>query len=103
MQQDSSVDRACRADWDARKGIASIRVGRLPAGSYALALRAGDYAESRDALAIAISPQHVRTRVIGLVVDARGAIRAGPSPAPRRSTHAARSTADARARANVLG
>ena len=65
-----------------RTGVATIRVGRLPAGRYALALRVGDYAESRDALAISISPQHVRTRVIGLIVDARGAIRVGAAPGP---------------------
>ena len=70
----------CRPDWDARTGIATIRVGRLPAGRYALALRAGDYAESRDALAITISPQHVRTRVLGLAVDERGAIHAAAAP-----------------------
>ena len=58
----------------------SIAVGRLAAGSYALAVRVGDYAESRDALAIAISPQHVRTRVIGLSVNARGAIHVAPAP-----------------------
>ena len=90
VQQGSSSDRACRPDWNARTGVASIPVGRLPAGRYALAVRAGDYAESRDALAIAISPQHVRTRVIGLRVDARGAIRVGrrrrarPRSRPRR-------------------
>ena len=76
----ASQDRPCRPDWHARKGIASISVGRLPAGQYALAVRAGDYAESRDALAIALSPQHVRTRVIGLRVDARGAIQVAPAP-----------------------
>jgi subtilisin family serine protease len=80
VQQGSSGDRPCRPEWDGRKGLASISVGRLPAGRYALALRAGDYAESRDALAIAISPQHVRTRVIGLLVDARGAIHAAAAP-----------------------
>jgi minor extracellular serine protease Vpr len=80
VQQGSSQDRPCRPDWDARKGIASISVGRLHAGLYALAVRAGDYAESRDALAIALSPQHVRTRVIGLRVDARGAIHVAPAP-----------------------
>jgi minor extracellular serine protease Vpr len=80
VQEDSPVDRACRPDWDLRKGIATIRVGRLPAGRYALALRAGDYAESRDALAITISPQHVRTRVLGLLVDALGAIRVAAAP-----------------------
>jgi len=80
VQEDASADRGCRPDWDVHKGIASIRVGRLPPGRYALALRAGDYAESRDALAITISPQHVRTRVIGLLVDALGAIRVGPAP-----------------------
>ena len=37
--------------------------------------------ESRDALAISISPRHVRTRVIGLIVDARGAIAVGAAPA----------------------
>jgi minor extracellular serine protease Vpr len=81
IEQNASTDRACRPDWNAGTGIASIRVGRLPAGRYALALRAGDYAESRDALAITISPQHVRTHVIGLVVDARGAIVVAPAPA----------------------
>ena len=81
VAEDSSIDRACRPDWDQAGGIASIRVGRLPAGRYALAVRAGDYAESRDALAIAISPQHVRTRVIGLLVDTRGAIRVAAPPA----------------------
>jgi hypothetical protein len=80
VAQGSSQDRQCRPDWNARKGIASIAVGRLRAGRYALAVRAGDYAESRDALAIALSPQHVRTRVIGLQVDARGAIRVAPAP-----------------------
>ena len=54
--------------------------GGCRAGRYALAVRVGDYAESRDALAISISPQHVRTRVIGLMVDARGAIRVGAAP-----------------------
>ena len=82
VQQDSSVDRSCRPEWDLRTGVASIRVGRLPPGRYALALRAGDYAESHDALAITISPQHVRTRVIGLLVDGRGAIRTGAAPGP---------------------
>ncbi len=80
VQEGSSDDRACRPDWDLRTGVASIPVGRLPAGRYALALRTGDYAESRDALAISISPQHVRTRVIGLIVDSRGAIRPGAAP-----------------------
>ena len=81
VQQGSSEDRACRPDWDARKGVASISVGRLPAGPLcARACGSGDYAESRDALAIALSPQHVRTRVIGLLVDARGAIRVAPAP-----------------------
>ena len=80
VAQGSSLDRPCRPDWDARTGVASIAVGRLHAGLYALAVRAGDYAESRDALAIAISPQHVRTRVIGLQVDARGAIHVAPAP-----------------------
>jgi hypothetical protein len=75
------VDRACRPDWNVRAGVATILVGRLPAGRYALAIRAGDYAESRDALAISISPQHVRTRVIGLIVNARGAIGVGAAPA----------------------
>ncbi len=81
VQEDSSIDRSCRPTWDLRTGIAAIRVARLPAGRYALAVRAGDYAESRDALAISISPQHVRTRVIGLLVDARGSIRVAPAPA----------------------
>jgi hypothetical protein len=80
VEQDSSADRTCQPDWDARTGVASIAVGRLRAGRYALAVRAGDYAESRDALAISISPQHVRTRVIGLLVDARGAIRVAAAP-----------------------
>ena len=75
------------------RGVASIHVGRLRAGRYALALRVGDYAESRDALAIAISPQHVRTRVIGLAVTSRGAIRVASAPARPRSPRAARSTA----------
>ena len=77
----SSTDRSCQPFWDARAGIATIPITRLPAGRYALALRAGDYAESRDALAIALSPQHVRTRVLGLVVEANGAIRAAAPPA----------------------
>ncbi|MDX6561532.1 MAG: minor extracellular serine protease Vpr, partial [Gaiellales bacterium] len=81
VQEHSSVDRACRPDWNVRAGVATILVGRLPAGRYALAIRAGDYAESRDALAISISPQHVRTRVIGLIVNARGAIGVGAAPA----------------------
>ena len=59
----------------------SIHVNRLEAGRYALAVRAGDYAESRDALAISVSPQHVRTHVIGLEVDGSGAIRAAAAPA----------------------
>jgi hypothetical protein len=80
VAQGSSQDRPCRPDWDVRTGIASIAVGRLRSGLYALAVRVGDYAESRDALAIAISPQHVRTRVIGLQVDARGAIHVAPAP-----------------------
>ncbi len=80
VQQGSSTDRSCRPIWDARRGIATIRIARLPAGRYALALRAGDYAESRDALAISISPQHVRTRVLGLTVDPSGAIRATAAP-----------------------
>jgi subtilisin family serine protease len=80
VQEGSSGDRPCRPDWHAREGVASISVGRLAAGRYALALKVGDYAESRDALAIAISPQHVRTRVIGLLVDARGAIHAAAAP-----------------------
>jgi subtilisin family serine protease len=80
VQQGSSGDRSCRPEWDARKGIATIVVGRLRAGRYALAVRVGDYAESRDALAIALSPQHVRTRVIGLLVDPNGAIHAAAAP-----------------------
>ena len=80
VQDNSPIDRACRPDWDLRTGVATIRVGRLPAGRYALALRVGDYAQSRDALAITTSPQHVRTRVIGLIVDSRGAIRVGRPP-----------------------
>ena len=80
VREGSSVDNPCRPDWNARAGIASIAVGRLAAGSYALAVRVGDYAESRDALAISISPQHVRTRVIGLSVNARGAIHVAPAP-----------------------
>jgi hypothetical protein len=80
VQEGSSLDHPCHPDWNASKGIASIAVGRLRAGRYALAVRAGDYAESRDALAIAISPQHVRTHVIGLLVDARGAIRVAAAP-----------------------
>jgi minor extracellular serine protease Vpr len=80
VRQGSSLDHACRPDWSPHAGIATIRVGRLAAGLYALALRAGDYAESRDALAIAVSPQHVRTRVIGLQVDSRGAIRVAAAP-----------------------
>ncbi len=80
VEQGASGDRTCRPDWDARTGIARMAVGRLPAGRYALAVRAGDYAESRDALAIALSPQHVRTRVIGLRVDARGAVHVAPAP-----------------------
>jgi hypothetical protein len=81
VQEGSSGDRACSPDWDARRGVATIRVGRLPAGRYALAVRVGDYAQSRDALAIAVSPRHVRTRVIGLVVGTDGAIRTGRAPA----------------------
>jgi minor extracellular serine protease Vpr len=80
VQQGSPTDRACRPDWDARTGIATIRTGRLPAGRYALALRSGDYAESRDALAITISPLHVRTRVLGLVVEKNGAVHGGSAP-----------------------
>jgi hypothetical protein len=82
VQQGSSSDRACRPDWDVVSGVASIAVGRLPAGLYALAVRAGDYAESRDALAIPLSPQHVRSRVIGLRVDANGGIHTAVAPAP---------------------
>ena len=74
VRQGSSTDHPCRPDWNAQAGVATIAVGRLAAGSYALAVRVGDYAESRDALAIALSPQHVRTRVIGLTVNTRGAI-----------------------------
>jgi hypothetical protein len=81
VQQGSPTDRACRPDWNALAGIATIRIGRLPAGHYALALRSGDYAESRDALAITLSPQHVRTRVIGLVVETNGAVHVGVAPA----------------------
>ena len=44
VQEGSSEDRACRPDWDVRTGVATILVGRLPAGRYALALRTGDYA-----------------------------------------------------------
>ena len=80
VQDDSAVSRACRPEWDVRAGIATMRLGRLPPGQFALALRVGDYAESRDALAISLSPQHVRTRVIGLKVDASGAVRVGPVP-----------------------
>jgi hypothetical protein len=80
VRQGSSLDNPCRPDWHAEAGVASIAVGRLAAGSYALAVRVGDYAESRDALAISISPQHVRTRVIGLTVNARGAIHVAPAP-----------------------
>jgi subtilisin family serine protease len=80
VQENEATDRGCRPDWNARTGSATIRVSRLASGRYALALRAGDYAESRDALAIAVSPQHVRTRVIGLDVDSRGAIHVGPAP-----------------------
>ncbi len=75
VRQGSSFDNPCRPDWNAERGVASIQVGRLRAGRYALALRVGDYAESRDALAIAISAQHVRTRVIGFAVTSRGAVR----------------------------
>ncbi|HEY3613402.1 MAG TPA: S8 family serine peptidase, partial [Gaiellales bacterium] len=81
VQQGSTDDRSCRPDWNARAGIATIRIGRLPAGHYALALRSGDYAESRDALAITLSPQHVRTRVLGLAVEGNGAIHVAPVPA----------------------
>ena len=80
VRQGSSLDNPCRPDWHPEAGVASIAVGRLAAGSYALAVRVGDYAESRDALAISISPQHVRTRVIGLTVNARGAIHVAPAP-----------------------
>jgi hypothetical protein len=80
VQQGSSADRSCRPDWDARSAIATIRIGRLPAGHYALALRSGDYAESRDALAITVSPQHVRTRVLGLAVEKNGAVHLAVAP-----------------------
>jgi subtilisin family serine protease len=80
VRQSTYLDNLCRPDWDAVRGVASIAVGRLRAGRYALALRVGDYAESRDALAIALSPQHVRTRVIGLLVTSRGAIRVAGAP-----------------------
>jgi hypothetical protein len=80
VQQGGSTDRSCRPDWDARTGIATIRIGNLPAGRYALALRSGDYAESRDALAITLSPQHVRTRVLGLAVERNGAVHAAAPP-----------------------
>ena len=80
VRQGSSTDNPCRPDWNAQAGLATIAVGRLAAGSYALAVRVGDYAESRDALAIALSPQHVRTRVIGLTVNTRGAIHVAPAP-----------------------
>ena len=89
VEQDASVDRSCRPTWDARAGIATIRVARLRPGRYALAVRSGDYAESRDALAISISPLHVRTRVIGLVVDGRGAIRVAAPPGRGRVRRAA--------------
>ena len=82
VEQGSSVDRACRPDWNPRTGAVAIHVNRLAAGRYALAVRAGDYAESRDALAISISRQHVRTRVIGLEVDGRGTIRVAAAPGP---------------------
>ena len=65
------------------RGTATIRVGHLPAGRYALAMRAGDYAESRDALAITISPQHVRTRVIGLASDGHGSVVVARAPCRR--------------------
>jgi minor extracellular serine protease Vpr len=80
VEQGASIDRACEPFWNARTGTATIRVGHLPAGHYALAVRAGDYAESRDALAIATSPQHVRTRVIGLESDGHGAVVVAPAP-----------------------
>ena len=80
VEQGSSTDRACRPEWNPRTQALEIHVNRLGAGRYALAVRAGDYAESRDALAISVSPQHVRTRVIGLEVDGRGAIRVAPAP-----------------------
>jgi hypothetical protein len=80
VEQGASIDRACEPFWNARTGTATIRVGHLPAGHYALAVRAGDYAESRDALAIATSPQHVRTRVIGLASDGHGAVVVAPAP-----------------------
>ncbi len=80
VQRGSSTDRACRPEWDVHTGIATIRVGRLAPGLYALAVRAGDYAESRDALAITVSPLHVRTRVIGLLVAPSGAIRTVAPP-----------------------
>src|SRR4029077_6351565 len=80
IEQGSSTDRTCRPDWNPRTGALAIHVNRLAAGRYALAVRAGDYAESRDALAISISRQHVRTRVIGLEVDGQGAIRVAAAP-----------------------
>ena len=80
IEQGSSVDRACRPDWNPRTGMVAIHVNRLDPGRYALAVRAGDYAESRDALAISVSRQHVRTRVIGLEVDGRGTIRVAAAP-----------------------
>jgi hypothetical protein len=80
VRQGSSLDNPCRPDWDGKAGVAAIAVGRLGAGNYALAVRVGDYAASRDALAISLNPQHVRTRVIGLTVDVRGAIHVAPAP-----------------------
>ena len=68
------LERAHRRRHDPR------RAGCRP-GATRSSLRTGDYAQSRDALAISISPQHVRTRVIGLLVDARGAISVGAAPA----------------------
>ena len=80
VQENSAITRACRPEWDVRTGIATMRLGRLPPGQFALAVRVGDFAESHDALAITLSPLHVRTRVIGLMVDASGAVRTGPVP-----------------------
>ena len=67
------------------------------AGRYALAVRAGDYAESRDALAISLSPQHVRTRVIGLAW-----MRAAPSASPPRRARPVRGPAAGRRRLRRL-
>ena len=81
VEQGSSADRTCRPDWDARTGIASIAVGRLPRRPLRarrargrlrrVARRAGDRhqpaarAHARDRTAGGCARRHPRRRCAG--------------------------------------